>query len=298
MTEIPYVRWPVTFPVDYAYGPDSRRHAGVPEGMTYEYVLTESVLFAGTTRRYWVYVPAQHDADTPAALMVFQDGALYLDPRGIFRAGIVLDNLIHRAEMPVTVAVFVEPGEPGNRNAEYDAFDGRYAEFLLTEILPDVQRNYAVADDPNRRGICGGSSGGACALTAAWHRPDQFRRVISLQGSFVQIPGGNPYPQLIPSTPPKPLRIFIGAESHDLRWNKRDANFFSSNLRVAAAFAEEGYDIRLVVGDAEHTLRPGGNHGAVILPDALRWLWRHWAASSREQPSRPDDPSRGRSTRP
>jgi hypothetical protein len=77
--------------------------------------------------------------------------------------------------------------------------------------------------------------------------PGQFRRVISLQGSFVQIPGGNPYPRLISTTSQQPLRISIGAESRDLHWNERDMNFFSSNLRVAAAFAEEGYDVRLVV---------------------------------------------------
>lgn len=277
MTEIPYVRWPVTFPVDYAYGPDSHRQPGVPEGTVREHALAESVVFPGTSRRYWVYVPAQYDADTAASLMVFQDGELYLDPEGIFRAGVVLDNLIHQGDVPVTVAVFVDPGEPDNRNAEYDAFDGRYAEFLLTEILPAVEGEYVIADDPDRRGICGGSSGGTCALTAAWHRPDEFRRAISLQGSFVQIPGGNPYPDLIPRSPKKPLRIFLGAESHDLRWNEREGNFFSSNLRVAAAFAEEGYDVRLIVGDAEHTLRQGGNHGAVVLPDALRWLWRDWA---------------------
>ena len=279
MTEIPYVRWPVAFPLDYAYGPDSQRQTGVPEGMTREYALEESAIFPGTTRRYWVYVPAQYDANTAASLMVFQDGELYLDPDGIFRSTIVLDNLIHIGDMPVTVAVFVDPGEPGNRNVEYDAFDRRYADFLLSEVLPSVQNDYAVTDDPTRRGVCGGSSGGACALTAAWHRPDQFSRVISLQGSFVQIPGGNPYPRLISETRPKPLRIFLGAESHDLHWNERDLNFFSSNLRIAAAFAEEGYDVRLVVGDAEHTLRAGGNHGAVILPDALRWLWRDWATA-------------------
>jgi enterochelin esterase family protein len=264
----------VEFPVDYAYGPDSSRQPGVLEGTTHEYAWAESEVFPGTTRRYWVYVPAQYDPASPSSLMVFQDGHLYLDPDGIFRAGVVLDNLIHRGEMPVTVGVFVDPGEPENRNAEYDAFDGAYAELLLAEILPRVQASWSITDDPDGWGICGGSAGGTCALTVAWHRPDRFRRVVSLQAGFVQIPGGNPYPRLITETPRKPLRIFLAAETHDLRWNEPDFNFFSSNLRVAAALAERGYDVRLVVGDAEHTLRSGGNHGAVILPDALRWLWR------------------------
>jgi enterochelin esterase family protein len=71
--------------------------------------------------------------------MVFQDGHLYLDPDGEFRAGVVFDNLVHRGEMPVTVGVFVDPGEPENRNAEYDTFSDAYATFLPTEILPNVR---------------------------------------------------------------------------------------------------------------------------------------------------------------
>lgn len=277
MSEIPYIRLPVDLriPATYQYGPDSKRQAGVPEGIVHEDELSESRAFPGTTRRYWVYVPAGYDESVPASLMVFQDGHVYLDPAGVFRAGIVFDNLIHRGEMPPTIGVFVDPGEPGNRNAEYDAFDATYADFLLTEILPPVQADYAITDDPNQWAICGGSSGGNCALTVAWHRPDRFRLVVSMQGSFVQIAGGNPYPSLIETTPLKPLRIFLTAESRDLYWNEPDFNWFSSNLRIAAALAERGYDVRLVVGDAEHTLRPGGNHGAVILPDALRWLWRN-----------------------
>jgi enterochelin esterase family protein len=282
VTEIPYSRLPVDFstPISYRYGPDSERQPGVPEGTVREYKLASSEGFPGTTRRYWAYVPANYDESVPAAVMVFQDGHVYLDPDGIFRAGIVFDNLIHRGEMPTTIGVFVDPGEPGNRNAEYDAFDDRYANFLLSEILPNVQADYAITDDPNLWAIGGGSSGGNCSLTAAWHRPDRFRRVMSAQGSFVQIPGGNPYPQLIETTPPLPLRIFLCAESRDLYFNEREFNWFSSNLRIAAALAEQGYDVRLVVGDAEHTLRPGGNHGAVILPDALRWLWAQPAGTS------------------
>jgi enterochelin esterase-like enzyme len=275
VTAMPYVRQATEFPVTYAYGPDSSPQPGVPSGAVHEYEWNDSQIFPGTTRRYWVYVPAQHTESSPASLMVFQDGHMYLDSQGIFRAGTVLDNLIHSADMPVTVGVFVDPGEPDNRNAEYDAFDNLYAEFLLTEILPNVVKNYSISDDPDRWGICGGSSGGNCALTVAWHRPDRFRRVLCFQGSFEQIPGGNPFARLIPKTPRKPLRIFLNAETRDLNWNEPLYNWFSSNLRVAAALAERGYDLRLVVGDGEHTLRLGGNHGATILPDALRWLWRN-----------------------
>jgi enterochelin esterase family protein len=241
--------------------------------VVHQFAWNESSVFPGTARRYWVYVPVQYTSEAAAALMVFQDGHLYLDPEGAFRAGVVMDNLIHRGEMPVTIGVFVDPGEPDNRNAEYDAFDDAYATFLLTEILPNVQDGYRIADDPELWAICGGSAGSNCALTAGWLRTDRFRRVASLNGSFAQMEGGNPYPSLISKTPRKPLRIFLQASTHDLNFDEPVFNWYSTNLRVAAALAERGYDFRLVLGDGDHSPAPG-NHGAAILPDAFRWLWR------------------------
>ena len=269
--EFPYVRYPSDFsaPVRYAYGPDSYPQPGVPRGTTVEFEWTASRLFPGTNRRYWVYVPAQYTDSEPASLMVFQDGRMYLDPEGDFRAGVVFDNLIHRGEMPVTIGVFVDPGRD-NRNAEYDAFSDAYAEFLLTEILPSVRDRYRIADEPDRWAIGGGSSGGSCAFTVAWMRPEWFGLVLSFLGSFAQIRGGNRYPELIQETPKKPLRVFLQAATRDANWNAPELNWFSANLRVAAALAERGYDVRLVLGDGGHD----PNHAGAILPDALRWLWR------------------------
>ncbi len=272
MTEIPYVRQPADFskPVRYAHGPDSFRQPGVPQGTILDYECSASRVFPGTNRRYRVYVPAQYRASKPASLMVFQDGQLYLDPEGEMRVPVVFDNLIHRGEMPVTIGVFVDPGQPENRNLEYDTFSDAYATFLLTEILPTVRDRYVVTDDPDQWAIGGGSSGGSGAFTAAWMRPDRFRRVLSFVGSFAQLRGGNRYPELIHDTPRKPLRVFLQASTRDLNWDAAELNWFSANLRVAAALAERGYDLRLVLGNGGHD----PNHGGAILPDALRWLWR------------------------
>ncbi len=272
MADIPYVRQALDFsrPVRYAHGPDSVPQPGVPRGTIVEGEWTTSRVFPGTTRRFWVYVPAQYTTSRPAALMVFLDGWRYLDADDEMRAPVVFDNLVHRGEMPVTIGVFVDPGEPGQRNAEYDAFDDAYATFLLTELVPHVRERYAVTDDPGRWAVAGGSSGGSCAFTVAWMRPDGFRRVLGFFSSFAQLRGGNPYPELIRDTPRKPLRVFLQAATRDLNWDAAEHNWLSANLRVAAALAEAGYDFRLVLGDGGHD----PNHGGAILPDALRWLWR------------------------
>lgn len=276
-TELPYRPLPIDqSDVRYAHGPDSHRHGGLPAGRTLEFEWTHSAIYPGTSRKFWAHVPSQYRPDEPASLMVFQDGWWYLDPDGEVRGGIVLDNLVHNGDIPVTIGVFVDSGifpgaeQPKNRNEEYDAFDDRYVEFLLTEIIPEVTSRFTISEDPEQWGIGGGSSGGNCAFTAAWMRPDKFGKVVGYLSSFVQMPGGNPYPELIPNTPAKPLRIFLQAGHRDLRWNEPERNWLSNNLRVSAALAEAGYDFRLVLGDGGHS----PNHGGVLLPDALRWLWR------------------------
>lgn len=267
----------------YAYGPDSQVRGDVRPGDVEELVLADSAVFPGTSRRIWVHTPAGHRADEPAAVMFFNDGWWYLDPDGDVRAGIVLDNLAASGDLPPMIGVFVDPGvvvaadgaDHKNRNTEYDAFDDRYARLLLDEVLPLVAERLAVTSDPGMRGVCGGSSGGNGAFTAAWTRADAITRVIAFNASFAQMPGGNPYPQLLPRTAPRPLRVLLHAAHRDIDWNRPEGNWFAESLRTAAALAEAGYDARLVVGDGGH--HP--NHGGVLLPDALRWLWRTDAAT-------------------
>jgi enterochelin esterase-like enzyme len=266
---------------DYVLGPDSERQEGVPQGTVTEHAWRSEV-FPGTIRRYWVYVPAQYDGSQPACVMVFQDGHAYVGDTGQFRAPIVMDNLIHRGEMPVTIGVFIDPGHlkeelppqpgwqprPENRSFEYDTLSDQYARFLLEEILPEVGREYSLTDDPERRGICGISSGGICAFTVAWERPDAFRKVLSHVGSFTNIRGGHVYPALIRKTDRKPLRVFLQDGSGDL--DNEHGSWPLANQQMAASLKFAGYDYRFEYGSGAHN----GIHGGTILPESLRWLWR------------------------
>lgn len=269
----------------YPYGPDSFRQEGVPRGrMTEDRVWNNSTVFPGTIRRYSLYVPARYDESKPAALMVFQDGHAYADENGDFRVPVVFDNLIHQGEMPVTIGLFIDPGskraelppkrgwrpEPENRSFEYDTLSDDYAELLLTEILPEVKKQYNITDDPDGRAICGISSGGICAFTVAWERPDAFRKVLTHVGSFVNIRGGDRYPGLIRKSERRPLRIFMQDGSCDL--DNEHGNWPLGNKQMYAALKFRQYDVNFSYGEGGHN----GNHGGAILPDSLRWLWRDY----------------------
>jgi enterochelin esterase family protein len=260
----------------YQLGPDSQRREGVPRGKV-EHFTWESKIFPDTTRDCWTYVPAQVDAAKPAAVMVFQDGQSYVNETGDFRVPIVFDNLIHKGEMPVTVGIFISPGrKPGtelkerayNRSFEYDSLSDQYARFLLEEILPEVGRKVNLTKDPEQRAICGISSGGICAWTVAWERPDAFRKVLTHVGSFTNIRGGHVYPSLIRKTPPKPIRVFLQAGEKDL--DNEHGHWPLANQQMAAALKFKKYDYQFEFGSGGHN----GKHGGAILPDALRWLWR------------------------
>lgn len=263
----------------YVLGPDSHPRPGVPTGTVSGFTLADSSIYPGYSHRWWLYVPAEYDGQTPLALMVFQDGVFFVRRDGQVRVPVVLDNLIASNELPPMAAVFVEPGEANRptllaseqRSFEYDTLSDQYARFLIAEILPEVEKLVRITDDPDRRGIAGYSSGGICAFTVAWQRPDQFRKVFSANGSFVNIRGGGAYPDIIRGEDKKPLRVFLqDGVNAKLGGPFRGLDWPEGNRQMAAALASRGYDYQLVMGEGTHSLR----HAAAIFPDAMRWLWR------------------------
>jgi len=240
----------------------------------------------GTVRQYWVYVPAQYQAEKPACVLVFQDGQRAINPKGVMRLPTVMDNLIHRKEMPTTVGIFITPGHrgdeypktvgtgnPSNRSVEYDSLGDKYARFVVEEMLPEVGKKVNLTKDPAGRAIGGASSGAICAFTVAWERPAEFRNVISLIGSFTNIRGGHVYPDLVKSNERKPLRVFIQDGVNDNRNAKTpNRDWHLQNIAMVAALKEKGYDMTHVFGEGGHS----DDHGGAILPDILRWIWRDY----------------------
>lgn len=266
----------------YVPSPDSKEQPGVPKGRTTRHSWTNSAVFPGTVREYSVYVPAQYRTGKPAAVFVCQDGVLYEAPT-------VFDNLIHRKEMPVTIGIFIEPGDlpprrkgtPGNnpggqlafesnRNTEYDTLSDAYSRFLLTEILPEVAKGYTLTANPEGRCIAGNSAGGICAFTVCWERPDAFRKCFTTVASFTNVRGGDKYPEIVRNSDRKPIRIFQQGSKVDLI--NPFGDWSMGNKAMAAALQAKGYDHRFVLGDGYHSER----YGTVIFPDVMRWMWRDY----------------------
>ena len=285
----------------YRLGPDSMPQDGVPKGEIRGPFTLPSQAYPGTQHTYWVYVPRQYDPTVPASLMIFQDGQAFKNPEGDLRAQNVLDNLIYRREIPVMLCVFINPGrtpeqpEPSpqtewgdrttNRPTEYNSLDDRYARVIVDELMPALYKEYNISRDPEQHGIGGASSGAIAAFTVAWQRPDDFRKVLSIVGSFVNLRGGHVYPERVLESPKKPIRVFLCDGRNDNRGAGRGGGYdqtrdwFYQNVLLMKALTAKGYDLNYSWGMNLHGQKMGG----AILPDMMRWLWRDGPVSTDPQ---------------
>jgi gluconolactonase len=254
---------------------------GVPRGEILKFSFNQSKIFPGTSRDCWVYVPAQYDPAKPACVYVNQDGIQWKAPN-------VFDNLIDKKEMPITIGVFITPGkvladsgsgalDRYNRSFEYDGLGDAYCRFILTEILPEVEkqktsdgREIYLSKNGNDRAIGGSSSGAICAFTAAWEHPEEFSRVFSAIGTYVGLRGGDRYPTLIRKYEPKAIRIFLQDGNNDL--NIYAGDWWKANETMERSLTFAGYEVNHVWGEGAHN----GSHGNAIFPQAMRWLWKDW----------------------
>jgi gluconolactonase len=272
--------FPASAADEYPPHPDSQPQPGVPKGTVNRFSFAGSKVFPGTIHDYWIYVPAQYDPAKPACVYVSQDGIQNNAPE-------VFNNLIAKKEMPVTIGVFITPGilkatstnslDRFNRSYEYDGLGDGYARFLLEELLPEVEkqttqdgRPIRLSPDGNDRCIGGASSGAICAFTAAWERPDAFRRVFSAIGTYVGLRGGHVYPTLIRKFEPKPIRVFLQDGSNDL--NIYGGDWWMANQSMERSLIFAGYEVNHVWGEGGHN----GKQATAIFPDAMRWLWKDW----------------------
>src|SRR5688572_26489509 len=306
----------------YTPAPEMTAQPGVPQGMVHNFTMesTDSKIYPGIrreqgtfgtpdpknpakldvttsapapyTRRIAVYVPQQYVPGTIVPFIVGADGP---DPL-LFTA---LDNRIAQKRVPVMVAISISNGsgdaQGSQRGLEYDTMSGLYAQFVETEVLPLVEKQYNVklTRDPNARLTTGCSSGAAAAMSMAWYRNDLYHRVLSYSGTFVNqqwpynpdTPGGawEYHRTLIPKSPVKPIRIWMHVGDRDLlnpnimRDDMHD--WVLANQRMAKVLADKGYKYQFVFArDSGHCDR---NVKLLTLPNALEFVWKDYPVDVR-----------------
>ena len=246
---------------------------------------SKSVIFPGTVRGVAVFIPAQYDGSKPACVYVRTDG--YNPAEKAF-----LETLIASKEMPVTIGVFVTPGDlpatvknsMGRRNRcfEYDAMGDSNARFFVEELLPFVAKEFhlKLSTNGNDRCIAGGSSGGITAFNAAWERPDLFSRVYANSGSFVAFRGGHEFPTLIRKFEAKPMCAYLTTGTQDMENCAGDWFLIDQEMDKALRFSGYDYVFRIVNGG--HCA--GYNENFL---EAMRFIWKGWPKPVQAGPSAP-----------
>jgi enterochelin esterase-like enzyme/sugar lactone lactonase YvrE len=267
------------------YEPPAIKPEDILPGTTKQFTFTRSRIFPGTVREVTVFIPAQYDGKQPACIFVKTDG---FNPR----EKTLMETMIATKEMPVTIGVFVRPGDlPApmsgtlgrrNRDFEYDGVSDRNVRFLIEELLPFIAQEYRLnlSTNGNDRCMSGGSSGGIAALTAAWSRPKAFSRVYAASGSWVAFRGGHEFPTMVRKFETKPIRAFLTTATHDMENCAGDWFLLDQEMDKALKFS--GYDYQFRVID--------GPHVAGYLDhwqEAMAYLWRGWPERVKAGPSAP-----------
>ncbi|MDE2506019.1 MAG: RICIN domain-containing protein, partial [Planctomycetota bacterium] len=257
-----------------AYVPPEIKPEDVPRGVLKEFNFTRSAVFPGTVRAVTVFIPKQYDGSRPACVYVKTDGYNATEKA-------LLETMIATKEIPVTVGVFVRPGDlpatvkgtSGRRNRcfEYDGVGDNNVRFLVDELLPYIAREYdlKLSRSGNDRCIAGGSSGGITAFNAAWERPDAFSRVYAVSGSFVAFRGGHEFPTLVRKFEAKPIRAYLTTGTHDMENCAGDWFLLDQEMDKALKFSGYDYVFQII----------NGGHGAGYFDHfraAMSYLWKDW----------------------
>ncbi len=263
------------------FNPDSYPRSGVPKGKLSDKRIIVSKIYGGMKSDYWVYASPGVDPNTPAALMIWQDGqSLIAGDLSRIRLFTVTENLIEQKLIPPMVHVLISPGfSPDGqrmRSIEYDTVTDRYARFLTEEVLPEVEKTYKLRPDGYSRGIAGESSGGICSLNVAWFMPDKFARVHSTIGSYTSIQwrpeekleGGNVYPFKVRKESKRNIRVWLSDGADDLE--NDHGSWPLQNIQLANSLKMRAYDYHFRFGQATHNSSQAG----LDLPESLAWLWR------------------------
>ena len=267
------------------YVPPEIKPEAILPGELKNFTFTTSALFPGTVRQVTVFIPAQYDGSKPACVYVKFDGFNPMEKT-------LLEAMIASKEMPVTIGVFVRPGETpapikgtiGRRNRclEYDGMGDSNVRFLVEELLPFVADQYHLnlSTSGNDRCIAGGSSGGIAAFNAAWERPDAFSRVYANSGSFVAFRGGHEFPTLVRKFEPKPIRAYLTTGMRDMENCAGDWFLLDQEMDKALRFSGYDYSFRII----------NGGHVAGYYDyfrEAMSYLWKDWPSPVKAGPGAP-----------
>ena len=147
----------------------------VPRGSVEERLFHSKAL--GGHRRIGLYRPARFRESRRYPLLVVHDGHEY---DRFANLTTVLDNLIHRRDIPGMVVAMTNPRD---RMEQYRDSE-HHARYVADELVPSLERELPLVGGTAGRGLMGASLGAVASLSTAIRYPNVFRRLLLQSGSF------------------------------------------------------------------------------------------------------------------
>ncbi|KAA3612442.1 MAG: enterochelin esterase [Planctomycetota bacterium] len=201
-------------------------------------------------REFQIYLPARFRRTRRYPLVIVHDGHDYLKYANL---KIVLDNLIHRLEIPPLIAAVTSSAA---RMREYAGI-AEHGNYLVEELLPFVEDHYPLLQEPSDRCLMGASFGAIASLATAWRHPGVFGKLLLQSGSFAFTdigehdagPAFDPVVEFMNSfrrEPGKPAdKMFMSCGTYEglIYYNRSMAPFFQrTGMEVRFTEARDGHN--------------------------------------------------------
>ena len=246
-----------------------------------DYQVKEEIVHSrqlGADRAIHIFLPASYQTDPQRRYPVLyvQDGQNIFSTAGTncafgwgsWELDKTADGLARAGKMQEVIMVAVD-----NSNARMEEYGGRissprtnattaggktafenYAAFLITELKPQIDREYRTKPDPASTGVMGSSLGGICSVVLAWEHPEVFGRAACLSGSF-QIEHTNFLNVVLHHYQGRPKPIWIYLDSGAMDFTGGDDNR-ALTAQVAAELRRIGWENDLMLYVDEQPLTP------------------------------------------
>ena len=197
----------------------------IPHGVVHHHFYKSGVV--GDQRDYYVYTPPAYDPAAKAKYPVlyllhgFSDDASGWTAVG--RANVILDNLIATGKAkPMLVVMPLGYGAP--EIVRFRGFDDdslrrrnfeKFTAALLTEVIPQVEKQYRVSEDRNSRAIAGLSMGGSESLLTGLNSLDRFAWIGAFSSGGLDENFASDFPSLDSNANSKIRLLWIACGTDD-----------------------------------------------------------------------------------
>lgn len=250
------------------------------------------------TRMLRVFLPGNyfspHNRLRHYPVLFLQDGQNVFDKATSFsgkewEADETVDHLVSEFKIPPMFIVGIDnAGEqraseyltyPDSHNREFQSknppeLEGtKYADFLIKEVMPFLQKRYRIATGPGSTALGGSSYGAVASLTTALHRPGVFGQLL-LESPSLWVGDGKLLAE-VEKSKVLPQKIYLGTGTKEAGNAESDALILRNFNELEQILKAKGMGpsrLKVVIEkDAQHNETAWARR----LPDALLFLYGH-----------------------